>query len=82
MRGGTHIIQWQIVVRVLAALLLIFGGSLVAWDLFTSFRLLEPSPGASHMSVATVVAVGLVPMLVCLVGAVLLVLSFVIRKPE
>jgi hypothetical protein len=77
-----HIIQWQIVVRVLAALLLILGAGLVAWDLFSSFRVLEPSPGGSHLSIATVVAVRHVPMLGCLAGAVLFVLSFVVRKPQ
>jgi hypothetical protein len=75
-------IRWQLTARVIGALLLIVGGSLVAWDLFTSFRVLEPSPGGSHMSIATVVAIRHVPVLSCLAGVVLLVLSLVVRKSE
>jgi hypothetical protein len=75
-------VQWQLAVRVIGGLLLVVGGSLAAWDLFTSFRVLEPSPGGSHMSIATVVAIRHVPILSCLAGAVLLVLSFVVRKSE
>jgi hypothetical protein len=74
--------RWQISLRVIGVALLLVGGALVAWDLITSLRILEPSPGGSNMSVAATVAVRHGPLFSCMAGAAFLVLSFVLRKPE
>jgi hypothetical protein len=82
MHGVIQRFRWQIAVRVIGVLLLIVGGSMVAWDLITSFRVMAPSPGGSDMSIAATVGVRHMALVSCLIGAVLVVISLVAKQSE
>ena len=82
MHSAISNLRWQMPLRVISALLLVFGLVLIAADLITSFHFLEHLPGQSSLGVAVVARVRLVSLISFIVGAVLLGFSFVVRRPE